>query len=93
MCACFRPFVRSSTTTSPWQDCTVNNEPGVAIVMVDDVGEGKVAVMPRFVAIIPRMKIQFPEETESDSGGGGGPKTPREAFDANKATATRPAPR
>ena len=73
--------------------CTVNNEPGVAIVMVDDCGEGKVAVMPLFVAITRNMKIQFPEETESDSGGGGGPKTPREAFDKNKATATRPAPR
>ncbi len=71
--------------------CTINGEPGVVIVMVDHVGEGKVAIMPLFVAITPGMKIDFPGE-ESSEGGGGGPKNPREAFDANKA-ATRPAPK
>jgi hypothetical protein len=69
--------------------CTIDGEPGVAIVMVDDCGEGKVAVMPLFVAITPNMKLTFPGEGESD--GGGGPKNPREAFAANKA-ATRPSP-
>ena len=31
--------------------CTINGDPGVAIVMVDDTGEGTLAVMPLFVAI------------------------------------------
>jgi len=71
--------------------CTIDGEPGVAIVMVDDCGEGQVAVMPLFVAITRDMKITFPGEGESD-GGGGGPKDPREVFHANK-EATRPTPR
>jgi len=70
--------------------CFIDGERGVAIVMVDDCGEGKVAVMPLFVAITPNMKLTFPGEGESD-GGGGGPKNPREAFKANK-DATRPSP-
>jgi hypothetical protein len=71
--------------------CTINGEPGVAIVMMDEVGEGKIAVMPLFVAITPGMQIDFPGEAGSDEDGGG-PKTPREAFDANKAM-TAPSPR
>jgi hypothetical protein len=70
--------------------CMIKGEPGVAIVMVDEVGEGKVAVMPLFVAITPSMDISFPGETDS-SGDGGGPKDPRDAFDANKSM-TSPAP-
>jgi hypothetical protein len=70
--------------------CTISGDPGVAIVMVDEVGEGKVAVMPLFVAITPNMEPTFPGEQDSD-GGGGGPKDPREAFDANKGM-TYPAP-
>lgn len=62
--------------------CTLNGEPGVAIVMVDEVGEGKVAIMPLFVAITPSMEIDFPGEGESDSGGGG-PKDEKEARSAN----------
>ncbi|HTT82014.1 MAG TPA: hypothetical protein VMF67_00885 [Rhizomicrobium sp.] len=58
--------------------CTINREPGVAIVMVDHVGEGKVAVMPLFVAITPSMEIDFPEQRDSDGGGGGGPKDEKE---------------
>jgi hypothetical protein len=71
--------------------CLVNGEPGVAIVMVDDAGEGKIAVMPLFVAITPKMELAFHGEGDSESGSGG-PKDPREAFQANK-TATKPAPR
>ena len=71
---------------------SINGEPGVAVIMIDEVGEGKVAVMPLFVGITHAMKIEFSGETESDDGGGG-PKTPREAFDASKRPATRPAPR
>jgi hypothetical protein len=71
---------------------TINDEPGVAIVMIDDVGEGKMAVMPLFVGITPGMKLTFPGETDADEGGGG-PKTPKEDFQAHKGAATRPAPR
>jgi hypothetical protein len=31
--------------------CRINGEPGVAIVLTDHVGEGKISVMPLFVAI------------------------------------------
>ncbi len=61
--------------------CSINGEPGVAIVMVDEAGEGKVAVMPLFVAITPSMNIVFEGERESDSGGGG-PKDEKEARSA-----------
>ncbi len=71
--------------------CTVNGEPGVAIIMVDEVGEGKVAVKPLFVAITATMEITFPGEGGS-SNGGGGPKNPREAFVDYKDIAS-PAPR
>jgi hypothetical protein len=70
--------------------CTVNGDPGVAIVLVDYAGENKMAVVPLFVAITEGMDLRFPEEGESD-GGGGGPKNPREEFAANKA-ALSPAP-
>ena len=69
--------------------CTINGEPGVAIVMIDEVGEGKIAIMPLFVAITPSMELSFPGE--GDPEGGGGPKNPREDFDANKSM-TSPAP-
>jgi hypothetical protein len=55
------PFYDNITLTS----CTINGERGVAIVMIDEVGENKVAVMPLFVAITPGMKIDFPGERES----------------------------
>jgi hypothetical protein len=71
--------------------CTINGDPGVVIVMVEDAGEGKIGVMPLFVAITDNMDITFPNEAGS-SGGGGGPRNPREEFAANKA-ATSPAPR
>lgn len=70
--------------------CVINNEPGVAIVMVDEVGEGKIGVMPLFVAITAGMDLSFPGEGDAEEGGGG-PKEPREAFEANKAM-TRPVP-
>jgi hypothetical protein len=37
--------------------CTINGEPGVAITMIDEVGEGKVAIMPLFVALTPSMEL------------------------------------
>ena len=72
--------------------CRINGEPGVAIVMVDHVGESKIAVMPLFVAITETMNIEFAGEKDSD-GGGGGPKNPKEQFDAVKPAVTSPAPR
>jgi hypothetical protein len=72
--------------------CTINGDPGVAIVMMDFVGEDKLAVMPLFVAITDKMDIDFPGEFGSSDGGGGGPKNPREEFAANKAV-TSPSPR
>jgi hypothetical protein len=63
--------------------CLINGKPGVAIVLVDHVGENKVAIMPLFVAITEDMKLTF--EGESRGGGGG----PRRGFKANK-DVTRP---
>jgi hypothetical protein len=63
--------------------CLINGEPGVAIICLDEVGEGKIAVMPLFVAITTTMELNFPGETDS-SGSGGGPKDPRDAFEVNK---------
>jgi hypothetical protein len=59
--------------------CLINGEPGVAIVMMDEAGEGKVAVMPMFVGITPKMKLDFPGEGGSDGGEGSRrPKTAQE---------------
>jgi hypothetical protein len=84
------PFYDNITLTS----CTINGERGVAIVMIEEVGEGKVGVMPLFVAITPGMKIDFPGERES-GGGGGGPKDKKEAKRPATAWAevTQPQPR
>jgi hypothetical protein len=62
--------------------CTINGDPGVAIVMIDEAGEGKIAVMPLFVALTPAMEIDFRGERESDGGGGGGPKDEKDARSA-----------
>jgi hypothetical protein len=67
--------------------CTINGESGVAIVMMDEVGEDKVGVMPLFVAITPSMEIVFPGETES--GGRGGARRPKTAHEE----VTKPEPR
>jgi hypothetical protein len=70
--------------------CWINGEPGVVIVMVDDAGEGKMAVMPLFVSITEGMDLVLEGERRSGDGGeGGGPKDPREDFDAAK-NALRP---
>lgn len=53
--------------------CRINGEPGVAIVLAEHVGEGKVGVMPLFVAITPGMDIVFEGES-GDGEEGGGPK-------------------
>jgi hypothetical protein len=71
--------------------CTIDGYPGVAIVMLEHAREGALAVMPLFVAITEQMRLEFPGEQGSGTGGGG-PKNPREEFAANK-SATTPAPR
>jgi hypothetical protein len=73
-------------------NCTINGDPGVAIVLMEFAGEGKLAVMPLFVAITENMELDFPGEGGSSDDGGGGPTNPREEFDANK-SATSPSPR
>ena len=65
--------------------CRINGKPGVAIVLVDHVGEGKLAVMPLFVAITEDMDIAF----EGEGGSGGGEGGPRRGFNAAK-DITRP---
>lgn len=72
--------------------CTINGDPGVAIVMLEHAGEGTLAVMPLFVALTENMRIDFSGEWGTSRGGGGGPRNPREEFAANKATVT-PSPR
>jgi hypothetical protein len=47
--------------------CRINGQPGVAIVMIDQVGEGKVGVMPLFVAINEHMTVEFDGENGPDS--------------------------
>jgi hypothetical protein len=55
--------------------CWVNEEPAVAIVLVDDAGEGHVAVMPLFVAITETMQLRFDGGSRAgETSGGGGPK-------------------
>lgn len=58
--------------------CRINGEPGVAIVLAEPVGEGKIGIVPLFVAITPGMDVAFDEEQGGQGGG------PRRAFDANK---------
>ena len=60
--------------------CLINGKPGVAIVLVDHVGEGKIAVMPLFVAITEDMEVLF----EGESEGGGGEGGPRRSFNDAK---------
>jgi hypothetical protein len=69
--------------------CTINGEAGVAIVLMEHVGENKIGVMPLFVAITEGMDIDFPTDQSSDEGGGG-PKNPKEDFEANKTATTAP---
>jgi len=60
--------------------CLINGKPGVAIVLMEHVGEGKVGVMPLFVAITEDMTIEF----EGESGSAGGSGGPRRGFASAK---------
>lgn len=71
--------------------CRINGEPGVAIVMVEHVAEGKIGVMPLFVAITESMQLDFDdEEGSAGAGGGGGPNRSEilRDFEVNKAVLT-----
>lgn len=72
--------------------CRINGEPGVAIVMVDDIGGQKLAVMPLFVAITSGMEIVFEGGREVHGGGEGGPKRTEQEFAVNKEMMTGPDP-
>ena len=72
--------------------CTINGEPGVAIVMLDRIDDDRMGVMPLFVAITASMEVDFPGERRSGNGDGGGPTDPREAFEANASSMTAPMP-
>jgi hypothetical protein len=72
--------------------CRINGEPGVAIVMVDDAGEDKIAVMPLFVAITPGMEIAFEGARRGGGGGEGGPERAKQEFAVNKEVVTGPDP-
>lgn len=56
--------------------CTIDGEPSVAIVMCDRIAEDKVSVMPLFVAITAKMRVEFVGEQFGSSDGeeGGGPR-------------------
>ena len=54
--------------------CRINGEAGVAIVLAEHVGEGKIGVMPLFVAITESMEIEFDNEGAGGGGDGGGPQ-------------------
>ena len=73
--------------------CLINGEPGVAIVLMEHVGEGKVGVIPLFVAITPGMDVVFEGEgSGSDSGGGPKRSTAQEfAINADMTTGPNPA--
>lgn len=73
--------------------CLINGEPGVAIVLMEHVGEGKVGVMPLFVAITSKMDVVFEGEASGSGGGDGGPeRSTKEQFAANRQTVTSPEP-
>ncbi len=69
--------------------CRINGEPGVAIVLMEHVGEDKIGVVPLFVAITPGMEVEFVGDGGHGSGSRGGPKR---AFQSAK-DATRPEPK
>lgn len=72
--------------------CRINGEAGVAIVLVEHIGEGKVAVMPLFVAITPGMDVVF--EGEGSGGSGGGPKrSTKQDFAITRDVMTSPEPK
>jgi len=83
----FRPVVKlfNPCAAATWLLTEIDPD-DETVVLVDNVGEGKFAVMPLFVAITEDMDIAFEGEGGSGDGEGGGP---RRGFDAAK-DITRP---
>ena len=63
---CFQAIRSQLYDNITLSSCRINGKPGVAIVMIDQVGEGKVGVMPLFVAINESMTIEFEGENGPD---------------------------
>ncbi len=61
-------------------------------MLLEYVGEGKVTVMPLFVAIMPSMDVVFEGEGDSEDGGGGPKRSTKEEFAVNADMATGPHP-
>jgi hypothetical protein len=72
--------------------CRINGEPGVAIVLLEHVGEGKVGVMPLFVAITPGMDVAFEGQGSGDEGGGGPKRSTKQEFAITRDVMTGPNP-
>jgi hypothetical protein len=72
--------------------CRINGEAGVAIVLMEHVGEGKIGVMPLFVAITSGMEIVFEGERDSGGGGGGPKRSTKQDFAVNADMTTGPHP-
>lgn len=70
--------------------CLLNGKPGVAIVLVEYAGEGKVSITPLFVAITEDMQIDFGGESESSGGGGGPRRSFKEAKDSTRTASCDP---
>jgi hypothetical protein len=57
--------------------CTINGEPGVAIVLIDDVSyRGQTRIAPLFVALTPGMKVEFDGSSAQESDGEDGEGAP-----------------
>lgn len=72
--------------------CMINGEPGVAIVLAEHIGEGKIGVMPLFVAITAGMDLRFIGESKGEEGGGGPKRSTEQEFAINANMATGPHP-
>jgi hypothetical protein len=71
--------------------CRINGEAGVAIVLLEHVGENTIGVMPLFVAITSGMDVVF--EGEGSGGSGGGPKrSTKQDFAITRDVMTSPKP-
>jgi hypothetical protein len=69
----FQPVTTQMYGEVTLASCLIDGKPGVALVLIDHVGEGNLAVMPLFVAITKDMNIVFHGEGSDDGGEGGGP--------------------
>ncbi|MBS0244636.1 MAG: hypothetical protein JSS20_20900 [Proteobacteria bacterium] len=57
--------------------CSINGEPGVAIVMAEPAERGAVRIMPLFVALTESMVVEF----DGEQGGSGGSSRSPQRYD------------